>query len=139
MASENVQTALAAHDAFNRRDYEALTRALAPDVLYTDQAAGIGFKGPDAWLEDFVGGWVTGLPDARTTEHQVTDGGDTVVIRFVGRGTHSGPLGPLPATGRRLSLAFCEILRFDAAGRVAEGEIYYDRLSLMEQLGRPAH
>src|SRR6266542_718514 len=39
------------------------------------------------------------------------------------------------ATGRRMDVAFCEILRYDGDGKVASAEIYYDQLSIMAQLG----
>lgn len=52
-------------------------------------------------------------------------------------GTMQTPNGPLPATGRQVSLESCDV------GRVRDGKIvsfhsYFDQLALMAQLGRMA-
>jgi hypothetical protein len=41
----------------------------------------------------------------------------------------------MPATGRRMDLPFCEVARYDAEGRIVQGEVYYDLMSMMVQLG----
>jgi hypothetical protein len=43
--------------------------------------------------------------------------------------------GPFPATGREFALALCELWRFDPSGRVVGGDLYYDQVSLLTQLG----
>jgi hypothetical protein len=48
---------------------------------------------------------------------------------------HDGPLGPFPATGRPCSLALCELWHFGPDGRVVGGDLYYDQVSLLMQLG----
>ena len=49
-------------------------------------------------------------------------------------GTHDGPLGPLVATGRTISLPMCEMWHFDSAGHVIGGDLYYDQVTLLTQL-----
>jgi hypothetical protein len=41
----------------------------------------------------------------------------------------------MPATGRRLSVRFCEVMRFNEKGRIVNGGLYYDQLSLLIQAG----
>ena len=53
----------------------------------------------------------------------------------MGRGVNDGALGPLPATGREIDLPFCEIFGFDDEGQIVSGNIYYDQLTMMTQLG----
>jgi hypothetical protein len=79
--------------------------------------------------------WVTAFSNAEVAEPQYIDGGDTVVALFTGRGVNDGPLGPLPKTGKRMTVPFCEVLRFDDKGQVVWGAIYYDQLSMLTQLG----
>jgi SnoaL-like polyketide cyclase len=57
------------------------------------------------------------------------------VATFTVTGTHDGPLGPFPATGRPFTLELCELWRFDPEGRVVGGDLYYDQVSLLMQLG----
>ena len=54
---------------------------------------------------------------------------------FTVTGTHDGPLGPFPATGRAFTLPLCELWHFDPSGRVIGGDLYYDQVSLLTQVG----
>ena len=135
MASKNVETFRSAHQAFNRRDLEKLFSLLADDFSYEDRARAMTFTGR-AGFDQFLRGWITAFSDANVFEPTYIDGGNTVVALFLGRGTNDGPLGPVPASGRQLNLPFCEIMRFDAAGKIVSGEIYYDQMTLLGQLGQ---
>lgn len=134
MASRNVETFRAAHQAFNRRDFDAVVNAMGEEVIYQDRARNLTFRGRTGFRE-FMQGWVTAFSNAEVHEPTYIDAGDVVVAQFVGRGVNNGPLGPLPATGKQLNLHFCEILRFDEKGQIVSGAAYYDQLSLLVQLG----
>ena len=54
---------------------------------------------------------------------------------FTVEGTNDGPLGSMKPTGRKMSLPFCEICRFDKQGRIVSGGCYYDQYTLLTQLG----
>lgn len=134
MASGNVETHRAAHQAFNRRDFDAVVAAMAENVTYEDRARNLTFRGR-AGFKEFMQGWVTALSDVKVVDQTYIDAGDVVVAQVVGRGTNDGPLGSLPATGRQLNLPCCEILRFNSSGQIVSGALYYDQLSLLAQLG----
>lgn len=52
------------------------------------------------------------------------------------RGTHLGIWrGGLPATGRRVEFPLCGVFTFDAEDRLAGERIYYDRATVLRQLG----
>ena len=89
----------------------------------------------DAFIE-YLKGWTTAMSDATPGEpkrYLEVDGFS--VSLFTGQGDNDGPFGELPATGRRMSLPFCELLWYDADGKLRAGELYYDVMSLMTQLG----
>ena len=134
MESRNVATYRAGHEAFNRRDFGAMVKEYAENIRWTDHARSITFRTPREFEDDFLAGWIRASSDCRVTDARYTDAGDTVVARFVAKGTNDGPLGSLPATGRTWSLPICEMWHFDADGRVVGGEIYYDQVSLLAQL-----
>ena len=92
------------------------------------------FTTPTEFEDEFLAGWIRASSDCRVTDARYTDAGDTVVARFVAKGTNDGPLGSFPATGKTWALPVCEMWHFDAAGRVVGGEIYYDQVSLLAQL-----
>ena len=134
MASSNVETFRAAHDSFNSRKFDEVIACFTEDFRYTDNARGTSYT-RQGFKDDFMAGWVKAFSDARVTDREYIDGGDTVICRFTGRGTNDGPLEAAPPTGRTMAIAFCEILRFDAQGRVTGGEAYYDSASILTQLG----
>ena len=135
MAAVNVERHRAGHEAFNQRDFEAMTKHYADSIAWTDRASGVTFRTPQEFKDDFLAGWLRASSDIRITAPRYLDAGQTVVCTFTVAGTHDGPLGPFPATGRRFALPLCELWHFDPAGRVVGGDLYYDQVSLLTQLG----
>jgi hypothetical protein len=134
MESKNVQTYRAGHEAFNRRDFDAMVKEYAGRISWTDQARGITFETPEEFKSTFLQGWIEASSDCRITDLRYTDAGDVVFSRFTAEGTNDGPLGAFPATHKAWTLPICEMWRFDAEGHVVGGEIYYDQVSLLTQL-----
>lgn len=123
-----------AHAAFNGRNLHEAVRHFRPDTEYTDHARGLTIKGPAEFI-DWLQDWINAFSDATVEEARYIDGGDHCVATFQGRGTNDGPMANLPASGHRMDLGMCEVLRFDSSGRIAAGDIYYDSMSMMIQLG----
>jgi steroid delta-isomerase-like uncharacterized protein len=135
MASRNVETYRAGHAAFNQRNFEAMTKQYAENITWTDHPHGQTFRTPEQFKDDFLAGWVRASSDLQITGPRYIDAGQTVVCTFIGRGTQDGPLGPFPPTGQGFALPLCEMWHFDPDGRVVGGDLYYDQLSLLTQLG----
>ena len=135
MAPRNVEIHRAGHEAFNRRDFAAMTSHYADSIAWTDHAQGRTFRTPEEFRDDFLTGWVQASSDIRIIDPRYLDAGQTVMCTFTVVGTHDGPLGPLPATGRPFALELCELWHFDPSGRVAGGDLYYDQVSLLTQVG----
>jgi len=134
-AMSNVDTHRAAHEAFNRRDWDGVAASLAPDYEFVDHPRGVTTKGTAQFIDYLRGGWATAFSDAAATNARYLDAGDTTVAQFNGTGVNDGPLGPMPATGRSMNLPFCEILSYDADGKATRGELYYDQVGILVQLG----
>ena len=135
MASRNVETHRAGHEAFNQRDFEAMTKHYADNIAWTDHPQGRTFRTPQEFKGDFLPGWVRASSDIRITDPRYIDAGQTVVCTFTVVGTHDGPLGLFPATGSQFALPLCELWHFDPSGRVVGGDLYYDQVTLLTQLG----
>jgi steroid delta-isomerase-like uncharacterized protein len=75
------------------------------------------------------------LPDLeiKILQEHVTD--DKVLLEVLICGTHLGPWRGLPATGRRVEIPLCGVYTFDDNDRLAGERIYYDRASVLRQLG----
>jgi steroid delta-isomerase-like uncharacterized protein len=134
MASKNVETLRAAHESWNKRDFAGLARNLAEGLVYTDNARALTFNSRDKFRE-WTEGWAKAFSDGRITKPEYIDAGDIVIAQFTAEGTNDGPFGSLKATGRRMSLPFCEICHFDKQGKITSGGCYYDQYTLLTQLG----
>ena len=58
-----------------------------------------------------------------------------IVVEVITRGHHMGPWRGLPPTGRRIEFPLCGIYAFDQENRLAGEKIYYDRATVLRQLG----
>jgi len=135
MKSGNIENYRAGHEAFNQRDFVAMTKHYAESIAWTDHAQGRTFRTPQEFRDDFLAGWIAASPDIKITDRRYIDAGQTMVSTFTVVGTQAGPLGPFPATGKEFALQLCEMWHFDTGGRVVGGDLYYDQVSLLMQLG----
>jgi len=60
---------------------------------------------------------------------------DSIVLEVELTGTHLGAWRGLPATGRRVDFPLCAVYTFDGQDRLAGERIYYDRTTVLRQLG----
>lgn len=121
-------------DAFCRQDLDACLATFAPDGTYSDPATAQQPLAGQA-IKDHFGGLFAGFPDATTETVAVyAIAADLAVWRWVIRGTHTGSYRGLPTTGRSVILPGCEFIEVRAS-KVQRVEGYFDRLSLLQQLG----
>jgi predicted ester cyclase len=131
---QNVRVATEMIEAINARDLDALDDIIAPNVVrHSAATAGVvvtnlsEFK---AFLEtDFAT-----VSDSVQKIDIVFGGGDYVAVRARYIGTQDGPMGPYPASGKRLELPYNGILRFED-GKVVEIWVEWDNLFALAQLG----
>ncbi len=135
--TQNAETARRIYEAWNQRDFDGFADALA-NGEFLIMGSGERLAGREGAME-FAHRWANGFPDGRVTIDSVVESGDTVVVEFTGRGTHTGPLvtpmGEIPATGRTIELKLCDVSTFAADGTVKTLRTYFDTGSLMTQLG----
>jgi len=131
---ENIRAATAMIDAINARNLDALDEFIASDVVrHSAATAGVvvtnlsEFK---AFLEtDFAA-----VSDSVQKIDVIFGGGDHVAVRARYIGTQDGPMGPFPASGKKLELPYNGILRFED-GKIAEIWVEWDNLFALTQLG----
>jgi steroid delta-isomerase-like uncharacterized protein len=120
-------------ELFSTGDEALADEVLSPDVVFHGTVGDGEVRGLDA-MKAFVAGYREAFPDAHSTvEDQIAEG-DKVVTRWRARGTHGGPLGPIPATGREFEMDGVTIERI-ADGRIAEVWVARDELGVLGQLG----
>jgi steroid delta-isomerase-like uncharacterized protein len=134
MSSKNAQTALAQVDTFNRRDLEGQVSGYADTFTMTDHARGLTVRSKDD-VKKWMAEWLAASSDAKVGVVEVIDAGDVVVSVLEMEGTNDGPLGPMPASGRRFKTRGVQILHFDPDGKIIAHDNFFDQLSLLSQLG----
>jgi len=60
---------------------------------------------------------------------------ESIVLEVQLTGTHGGTWRGLPATGRHFDIPLCAVYTFDDHDRLAGERIYYDRATVLRQLG----
>jgi hypothetical protein len=64
----------------------------------------------------------------------IKESGDTVVVEFIGRGTHKGDLMGIAPTGRSMNIPVCDVMEL-RDGKIYREREYMDMATLMVQLG----
>jgi steroid delta-isomerase-like uncharacterized protein len=135
--ADNATLARRMHEAWNERNFDEMVDATAPDAVITFAGSGDTFEGTEG-ARTFATMWADGFPDGTITVDRVIESGDHVVVEYTGRGTHAGTLvtsmGDIPATGRSLTLQFCDVIEF-RNGKLQNQMTYFDSGSMMAQLG----
>ena len=137
MTSKNVATVMRQFEGFNAHDAQAAANGYTADAVLNDHATALSVKGP-AEIMDQVSVFLNAASDGRVAINATYESGNVVIAEITWTGTNDGPLGPLPATGRPVTLDAVDILHFDNEGRIVQEDWYYDQLMLMAQLGHAA-
>ena len=90
-------------------------------------------RGP-AGQKQLVGMYRTAFPDVRMAIEDMTAEGDRVAVRWTARGTNTGEMMGMPATGKPVRVTGIIINRI-AAGKMVEGWGNFDALGMLQQLG----
>ena len=82
----------------------------------------------------FLSGFLNAFPDCQVTIDEMIAEGDRVVTKKTFTGTHTADLGDIPATHRRVTLQYVDIMRV-RDGRIVEHWHTMNQLSFLQQLG----
>lgn len=116
----------------NEGDVSFVDEAFSP--YYVVHARGLDLPtGPEAF-KAAVGFWRGPFPDFHTTIEQMLGTGEYVVNRFSTTGTHTGPLGEMPPTGKRFHVSGVDLHRV-VDGRVVESWISDDMPRILMDIG----
>jgi len=118
----------------NEHDLEGVLRTFGDTARYDDEPWGAHYEGQNG-VRKFYEQLMNALPDLEieVQRRHVTE--DTIVVEVIIRGTHLGAWRGLPATGRRVDFPLCGVYTFDSEDRLAGEKIYYDRGTVLRQLG----
>ena len=112
-------------EAMNRHDAAAAAELHAEDVLVWEPSYDEPRRGREA-LRRELEGFFAMLPDIHFTPETILAEGDRALCEWSYRATYNG---------RPVELRECGVSRLDPDGRLGEVRIYFDRLTLLRQLG----
>lgn len=118
----------------NRHDLEAVMATFGAAARYDDEPWDDHRQGLEG-VRSYYTELMKALPDLVIDIERRHVSGDAIVLEVVISGTHGGPWRGLPATRRRLAFQLCAVYTFDGDDRLAGERIYYDRATVLRQLG----
>lgn len=120
-------------EGLNQGDVSAADAVFAPDCVVHITGVAAPVSGVGAWKE-LVGGLLSAFPDLHFTIEDQLAQGDLVAFRWRATGTHRGPLGAAPPTGKPIAIDGLIVDRVEG-GRVRERWEQWDQSVMLQQLG----
>jgi steroid delta-isomerase-like uncharacterized protein len=134
MTREDIAALMAGRDeAWRRGDVEALTLTHAED--------GVSFSPMQGRLDgrDRIGAvyqdWFTAFPGLTFTTESLLIDDHRVAQFFTISGTHQGPFGGVPATGRKFQITGAWLFSLREDGLIVEDRRVYDVTHMLVQIG----
>jgi steroid delta-isomerase-like uncharacterized protein len=118
----------------NAHDLEGVLATFGDTAHYDDEAWGEHHEGP-AGVRGFYQHLMAALPDLEIHVQRQHVSDDAILVEVVIRGTHLGTWRGLPPTGRRVEFPLCGVYTFDDEDRLSGERIYYDRATVLRQVG----
>jgi steroid delta-isomerase-like uncharacterized protein len=118
----------------NLHDLDGILGTFGAAARYDDEPWDEHHIGRDrvrAYYQDML----RAAPDLRIDVQAQHATSDAVILEVRILGTHLGSWRGLPATGRRVDFPLCGVYSFGPDGKIAGERIYYDRATVLRQLG----
>ena len=120
-------------ELWNKGNLPVADELIAPTYAHHDASTPDFGRGPESEKKRATL-YRTAFSDLRLTVEDMIAEGETVVARWSCRGAHKGDLNGIAPTGKHVNLTGISIARF-TNGKMSEGFVNWDALSLMQQLG----
>jgi steroid delta-isomerase-like uncharacterized protein len=121
-------------EATNAADWQSLAGVVAEDFTrHSAATAGPQVTSREQFVE-LQESFLVSFPDQKVTIQQLVAEGDRVAGLATYSGTHTGPMGDVPATGLPVESPFLALFRIQE-DRIAELWVEWDNLSMLNQLG----
>lgn len=133
-ADDGTEVVIAMTDAINARELDRLGDFVADDIVrHSNATPGVAVTNLDEFRA-FLESDIASVPDSVQTIDVIFGNGEYVGVRARYKGTQQGPMGPFPATGKPIEIAFIGLLRIEE-GKVAEIWVEWDNLGALIALG----
>lgn len=120
-------------EVWNQGKVWILDEYLSPSFVCHDRLAPDFGPGPEGEKKRTLL-YRAAFPDVHITLADVISDEESVVVRWVSRGTHRGDLSGVAPTGKQVEFTGITIVRF-SEDKITEAWISWDALSLLQQVG----
>lgn len=120
-------------ELWNKKNYDIAYELVDPEFI-AHGAGGQDIKQGPSGVIEMVKSWHAAMPDGRMTMDDIITEGELSTIRMTWRGTHTGPFGDVPASGKPIEVTSIGIDRV-VDGRIIEGWGELNMLGMLQQMG----
>ena len=120
-------------ETINNADQELIDRIIAPEFELYSPFFPEPLKGVENY-KAFVTNTSNTFSDFQATIEEVVVKGDKVWGRFSMKGVHTGPLGTIPATGKKFHITGLAVTQV-VNGMIVKDETFWNVLAFYQQLG----
>jgi steroid delta-isomerase-like uncharacterized protein len=120
--------------AWSSHDMSRVVRLFTEDLIYEDVTMGAVNRSAEQ-LREFGEGFFAGFPDVTFEVRSTSADGTGGSAEWVLRGTHTGDMPGLPATGKRVEVRGASVVEF-AGNRIRRCSDYWDMATFLKQLGK---
>jgi len=132
--SENIEIVRSMVKTINGRDLDALDKFVAQDVVRHSAATPDVSVTSLAEFRAFLEADLEAVPDSVQAIDIIFGNDDFVAVRATYSGTQEKPMGPFPASNKKMMLPFMAILRIEDK-KIAEIWVEWDNIYVLTQLG----
>jgi len=118
------------YDAYAKGDVAALREMCSSDYIGHARAVTLTFDG----LVENIKQNMAMFSDIAFIPEDVVAKGDKVIVRYIAKGTHTGELAGMSATGKKIEITGISVDRVEN-GKIVEDWDASDNLGIFEQLG----
>jgi steroid delta-isomerase-like uncharacterized protein len=118
----------------NAHDLEGVLATFGASARYDDEPWDEHHEGRDE-VRAYYEALLAALPDLRIDIARRYVDDEAIILEVTIRGTHRGTWRGLPSTGRRVQFPLCGVYSFDDDDRLRGEKIYYDRATVLRQIG----
>lgn len=123
-----------ARQSGNEHNLEGIMGTFGEIPRYDDEPWGAHYMGRQE-VRAFYAQLLQAIPDLHIDIRHRHASEDAIVLEVIILGTHLGTWRGLPATDRLIDFPLCGVYTFDKDNHLAGEKIYYDRATLLGQLG----
>jgi steroid delta-isomerase-like uncharacterized protein len=117
-----------------RHELDALVATFTANCEWRDLASAETHNGRSG-VRTFYDELFTGFPDFSFDVVGKHLADDAIVVEAVATGTHRGAWKGIPPTGRSVRFPLCAVFTFAEDDKIQAEIVYYDRLTVLAQLG----